>query len=181
LTGDACLSAPPDNVVADDVVPISVYIAVINARRMSQNDANTTGVGDCAILDDPVLPHPRTNGAHLQFQTRWRPVRGCVHKVKAIDGDVFKAGNFGHEEAFTNVDLGQLLVGIGIAEIRPDGRHLFVHPTKPTVLDLCYFLCCLFFVEGLAIEIDVPAMMPLTVVKPAAGDLQGVGIVLAEE
>ena len=46
----------------------------------------------------------------------WGPVRGRMHKMKTPDRDVLQAACERHEEAFTDVNLGQLPVGIGSAE-----------------------------------------------------------------
>ncbi len=181
LAGDARLSAPPDDVVADDVVPIGVDVAVADAGRLAQNDPDAAGVGDGAVLDDPVLSHPRADGARLQLQTGRRPVRRRVQEMEAIDGDVFQTGDFGHEQALANVDFGQLRIGIGLAEIRSDDGRILIHPAMPGALGLRHFLHRLSLVEGLAVEIDVPAMMPLAVIEPASGNVQGVRVVCAEE
>ena len=181
MAGDTRLSTAPDDIVADDVVAESVDIAVIYSRGMTQDYADTTGVGDCAILDDPVFSHPRADSARLQFQHRGGPVCGCMHEMKAIDCDVFQARDLWHEYTFANVNLSQLRVRICFAKVRPDNRYFFIHPAMPALLSLVYFFGNLFFVKRFTIEINIPTTIPLAVIQPAPGDVHGVGIVIAEK
>jgi hypothetical protein len=88
LAGDARLSTPSDHVVADDMVSKGINVPVVNARRVSQDYANAAGIGDSAVFDDPAFAHPRADSAHLQGQTRWRPVRCGMHEMKAVNSNV---------------------------------------------------------------------------------------------
>ena len=51
----------------------------------------------------------------------------------------------------------------------------------PRVRLLFHFRQCLPLAERLAVQVDVAAVQPLAVMQPAAGEIQGVGVVIAEE
>jgi len=76
------------------MVPVGVNVAVINAGRMSQDNADAPRICDSAILDYPVLPHSRPDSACLQVQDRRRPVCSRMHEMKAIDSNVLQTGDF---------------------------------------------------------------------------------------
>lgn len=88
--------------------------------------------------------------------------------MKTIDCDIFEAGNFRHKDAFADVNLDQFRIRIYFSEVPPYRSCGPIHLTPPGVFGLNNFLRCLFFIEGLTVEINISAMMPLTVVQPAA-------------
>ena len=101
--------------------------------------------------------------------------------MKPVDRDVLQAADLRHEQTLADVDLGQLRVGIGLAEVGPDGRPLVVHLAMPAGCCRRDFGRSLLLVEGFAVEIHIPAMMPVAVIQPASGQLQRVRVVVAEE
>ena len=116
------------------------------------------------------------------FQPRRLPVLGRVHQVQAVHGDVAQAGLLGKEDALADIDLGQRVVGIGLAEVGADDRGLLPrlgHARRP----LRWATSCGVCVSSSASpsRYTSPAVMPLAVLQPAAGEFQGVGVVVAEE
>ena len=65
LAGDACLSAATNDVVSDDMVPKGLYITIIDARGMPQDNPNAAGIGDGTVLYKPVFTHASADGTHL--------------------------------------------------------------------------------------------------------------------
>ena len=181
LAGDARLAAATNDVITDDVVSEGVDVTIVHARRMSQDNTDAASIDEGAILDNPVLSHARADGARLKLQHRGRPVRRRVHEMKAVDGDIFQTGDLRHEKTLANVDFSEFRVGISWAEIRTDNRLPVNNLAMPALLRFIDLFGGLLFIERLAVQINVAAMVPLAVIQPAAGDLQGVGIVIAEE
>ena len=92
------------------------------ARRavLAEADAAAFRIADDIVFDDPSLAPVRAHQTRLE-----RGGRGPVHRrlrhMEALDGNVVHAGQFGEEHGLAGIDFHQFLVGVGAAEIGPDG------------------------------------------------------------
>ncbi len=104
------------------VVP---FIAVFAER-----DPHARRIADIVVLDDPSLAPVGADQADLLCRGR-RPGRCRVHHGKAAHGDEIDARLVRVEHRLADVDLDLGLVGIDLAELRPDCGNLFVHLSEP--------------------------------------------------
>ena len=105
------------------------------------------------------------------------PLRRRLAHAETAHGNVVSAGRVGIETAFAYVNLDNVLVGVGITEVGPEGCGLVVALAIPRLsLSACvrgmgHVLQRSRFVKRLPIQVDFSGVMiPFVSIKPIAAD-----------
>ena len=162
----------------------------------AHRDADVPRVRDRAVADRPAVAVLHADRALLE-RVDVAPLRRDVTDVEAVDDDVLQPCPLGKEAGRPGVDLGQVLVWIDVAEVRPD-RDLPVRvPARagelrlvavaeprvdvPRVRRRPQIPCLHRLPQRLAVAVDVAEPIPAPAVEPLARDRHREWVVALEE